>query len=142
MGERPLVEVYPCLFHLSRAKGALMAEIASLDSFSSSWNFHFPRSLNDYEALVSLLLFIQVVFLDPYSPDRWSWTCHSFGNFSHKSFFDVLIEDVMDPAFPMLERFGKLSFPKVRILAWCAVLQRTNTNDMVQKNRSIRCLSL
>ena len=96
------------------------------------------RKVNELESLLPLLNPIHLFN----TPDTRIWTLDSSGIFSCKSYFQFLTSSPNIDRFLLDKPIWKSKSPsKVKAFVWTAVLNRINTNDMLQKRRPLMALS-
>lgn len=104
-----------------------------------SWNFNFPRNLNDRAVgkLVDLLSRLEHVSLVPTLEDKWVWAVYFSDSFSCKSFFDKLIDKSHIPLFPFHKKIWSACVPlKIKMFMWILVHRGMLTNDTLQRRPS------
>ena len=112
--------------------------------FNHSWDLNFSRNFNDRESndFISLLNTIDSTHFNQEASDKRVWVGHSSGEFSCKSFFDILSCPSSSSLFPQFSVIWKGGIPTIiKVFAWLASLGKVSTCDMVQV-RGHLCLSL
>lgn len=141
VGNVPLLEACPRLFRLSSLHNTPVCQFYSF--LNRSWNFHFFRNLLDRE--VSELQFLLSVLDSTHlssEVDKRIWTLDPSGVFSCKSYFQFLTHSPNRVYFLLDKLIWKSKTPvKVKSFVWTAVLNKINTNDMLQKRRPLTALS-
>ena len=105
---------------------------------------NFSRNFNDWEddEFISLLNIIDNVHINRESSDKRVWGGLSSGEFSCKSFFEILSCPSLSCSFPQFSVVWKNGIPtKIKVFAWLASLGKVSTYDMVQLRRPFMCLS-
>ena len=145
VGVCPLKESFPRIFHLSNNRKMSIHSVVSWSSANVfSWNLTFFRNFNDREfsEYLSLLQVIQNANLNQNLSDKRVWTAHQSGEFSCKSFFDILSSSQNTTPLPQFNFIWKRGVPsKIKVFAWLALLGRVNTCDLLQKWRPYMCFS-
>ncbi|KAM7504425.1 hypothetical protein LguiB_003329 [Lonicera macranthoides] len=141
----PLNELFPRLYQLSNNRNMLIQSVISWHShLNHSRDLRFSRNFSDRECneLISLLNSIDSVQLNCNSSDKRVWVGHYSGEFSCKSFFEILLQSPPVPLFPQSCFIWKSGVPsKIKVFAWLASLAKVNTCDMIQSRRPFMYLS-
>jgi len=129
---------FPYLYRISQSHNCSITSMACLSLAPISWNFNFPRNLNDREVgeLIGLLSRLEHVSLVLSLEDKWVCAIHSLGSFSCTTFLDELIDKPRIRLFPFHKKIWRacVSF-KVKVFLWILVHRGTLTNDALQKRR-------
>ena len=92
--------------------------------------------------LVGLLGLLDYVLLSS-SPDKRLWSLDPFGLFTCKSYFQFLTHSLTPTSFLLDKPIWKSKAPsKVKSFNWTVMLNRINTNDMLQVQRPHKAISL
>ena len=143
IGESSFLELFPRLYRVSSLHNAPISEFFTSQDNQLSWNFHFIRNLNYRLASeVVLLLNILAPFRVLSIPDRRIWSLESAGVYTCSSFFKYLSRSSNPTSVILSNFFWKIKAPsKVKAFVWTAVLNRINTNDLLQIRRPNKALS-
>ncbi|KAM7477856.1 hypothetical protein LguiA_026069 [Lonicera macranthoides] len=112
---------------------------------SYSWGLTFSENFNDREGdeFISLLNSIDTIRFNHEVSDKRIWVGQSSGEFSCKSFFDILSYPSSNLIFPQFSIIWKGGIPtKIKLFAGLASLGKVSTCDLVQVRRPFISLSL
>ena len=145
VGTSPLCFLFPGLYRIACDQNCLIESVVDWNSSHSiSWNISFRRNLQDrdFQAFLDLLNIINGVSFDKEALDKRVWVGGNSGQFSCKSYFDLLINSSDLSSFEPYKSIWKTGIPpKVKIFAWMAAWRRVNTCDVLQSRRPNRALS-
>lgn len=110
-----------------------------------SWNFGFIRNLNDreLEQVSSLINLLDSYCFHSFGLNKRIWHLDKSGSYSCKSMFKKLISNSLEHHFSSFSFIWKSCCPmKVKVFTWLISLNKTNTQDLLQKRLPFLSISL
>ena len=142
VGDTPFILAFPHLYHLSSLHNSPIQDFYSAQDTTCSVDFHFFRNLNDrVSELVGLLGILDSVLLSS-SPNKRLWSLDLPRVFTCISYFQFLTHSLTITSFLLNKCIWKSKAPsKVKFFIWTIVLNKINTNDMLQVQRPYTAIS-
>ncbi|WVZ51083.1 hypothetical protein U9M48_002262 [Paspalum notatum var. saurae] len=128
--DKPLMEVYPSLYHIVRKKAVTVASV--LKSIPLNVSFHKSLTCDNLRAWYKLVSKVTNINLSEEN-DTFKWRLHKNGIFSVKSMYNNLI---LDNTIPVTCDLWKLRIPlKIKIFLWYLRTEVILTKDNLAKRR-------
>ncbi|KAL4286877.1 hypothetical protein AHAS_Ahas19G0130100 [Arachis hypogaea] len=138
--EGRLKEVFPSLYRVTLNTECSISECGIWDGYIWRWSLQWRRDLWEWEEqdLVKFLVILSKIGIRQEKVDTLKWKHDKQGNFSVKSFLDVVYKNKEIGVEPNMYNFTKQLWksivpPRVELLMWFVILERLNTRDRLCK---------
>ena len=138
-GDNHLLEKYHRLYTISVQQNQLIQHMGVYKNTGWEWDFKWQRPLFDSEIdqAVSFIQEVEGFRIRPDIGDQWVWEADPSGQYSVKSAYSVLIQDVSKEApDEEFKELWKLKVPsKVVVFAWRLLKDRLPTRDNLRRKQ-------